>query len=140
MWRLTGTVLVAAYLIAVVLVSRRLRRRVAAAGPLPQAHANVRWLTESEGGRPELPEGPEYFATAVFAARVEDAPAGVCFSVGLVFPEGTASSTEPRAAGVRFLDIERVRERLVPGATFFVMEPPRPVAIAMVTRIFPINY
>lgn len=135
-WRALGIGLGLAYLIGIVVLNRLLQRRVASRGVLPQAVARVRWLTASEGGRTAPPPGPEYWATAVFTERLEDAPAGVHFSVGLVFPEGEASATEARAANVRFLAPELVRDQLLPGASFVVMEPPRPVAQAVVLKVF----
>lgn len=106
----------------------------------PMALASVRWLSESEGGRDMPPVGPSYAATAVFilggdAELIPGWPAkGEHFSVLLDFGDnGAASADETK---VEFMSWSLVADYLHPGATFLVMEGPRPVAQAQVTSTF----
>jgi hypothetical protein len=106
----------------------------------PAAHARVRWLTESEGGRAAPPPGPTYASTAVFirgddAEVVPDWPAGgEHFSVLLDFDGPVRDGVVD--AKVEFMNRALVEDDLVVGSTFWVMEGRRAVAEARVLEVF----
>jgi hypothetical protein len=90
--------------------------------------AKLRWLSPQEGGRRQLPEGPEYAATARFAL---DEPEHL-FSVVIRFGEPSKGSvTECRPVDISLLAPERlpdVQRRLLPASILIVTEGARPVA------------
>lgn len=104
------------------------------------AIATVRWFSEEEGGRHQLPPGPTYGATAVFvfgddAELVPGWPAqGEHFSVLLDFDE--TSPAGESLAKVEFITWSLVADYLVPGSSFLIMEGAKPVAEARVSETF----
>lgn len=90
--------------------------------------ATLRWLTPQEGGRRQLPAGPEYATTARFAG---DGPEAL-FSVIIRF-KNTAPPTPSteQAIDISLLAPESlpdVERRLLEEDSLIVTEGPRPVA------------
>jgi hypothetical protein len=104
------------------------------------ATALVRWFTEAEGGRPDLPPGPTYAATAVFihgddAQVIPDWPAnGEHFSVLLDF-DFIDAQRECQAA-TEFMTWSLVEDQLRARSPFLIMEGGRPVAEGRIIAIF----
>ena len=95
----------------------------------PRAVVRLRWLTREEGGRVSPPTGPQYAATARFAAP---SLAGYDFGVMLdLAPDGQRAALRLLSAE----DVPLVAEGIEPGARLRILEGARVVAEAEVQYV-----
>lgn len=90
--------------------------------------ALIRFLRADEGGRDTLPKGPRY--TAICRIKDEVAPA---WALSCEFTE-PLSNMKPSYAVVQYLIPGAPQAKLVPGATFELLEGLRLVAEGSVTE------
>ena len=88
--------------------------------------ARIEWLTEEQGGRPDLPKGPRYVTVARFYDEIEKYPKEA-WSLVLEFTR-TISRSLTEVADVSFLVDEAPKHLLHEGSGFDLFEGRKLVA------------